>query len=126
LKTLLSGLKKSKVHRSQLSFDQVYFDREDGVKLPILRRGEGSDEEDNHDTISFISLPAVMDYQHGISLYDSEHVSTQTPIEERDEKSGESTTPLIEQGIKMEVETDESGIREHSIEEIRASNKNRV
>lgn len=114
---VFKGLKKSKVHRSQLSFDQVYFDRENGVKLPILRRGDGSDEEDNHDTVSFISLPAVMDYQREISLDDSENISTQTPVEE----SGESATPLVDQGIKMEVETDESGVREHSIEEIRAS-----
>lgn len=116
----------------------MYFDREDGVKLPILRRGDASDEEDNHDTISFMSLPAVMDHHYQRHSVDETEASTQTPIqeeeltdEEEEEKSVEKTegsvesaAPLVAKGIKMEVQGDEDEERkkrEYSIEEIRVS-----
>jgi hypothetical protein len=51
------------------SFDQVYFDRKSGVKLPAFRKGDGSEEEEEvdeekQDTISFMSLPAVIQGTH--------------------------------------------------------------
>ena len=114
---LFKGLKKSKVSRSQLSFDQVYFDREDGVKLPIIRRGDASDEEDNHDTISCMSLPAVL-RAHSVDDSESQHISTQTIEEEKSDDVSSEETPLIEESIRMQVQKD-GGVREHSIEEIK-------